>query len=345
KVGLIGVGRMGRYHLSVYERIAQQYGVELVAICDLNRDYMDGKTNIITNLEKSATKKDYSKYRKYTDYNELLEKEELDMVDIVLPTYLHCEVAVKALEKGFNVMCEKPMALNEEQCQMMTDAAKKSGKRLMIGHCLRFWSEYVFLKDAVESGRFGKVRGGYFYRGGEQDHKKNPSFEDWIITREKGGGGLFDQHIHDTDMINWVFGTPSAVTSTGMTVHPASAYDIVATNYIYDGKYVVTAMDDTVYNTIPFGAGYKVDFEGATLLYQNGKLLVYSGGNEPYVAPIPDRLPTKDGYANEIIYYINCIKNNLPTEFCQPDESKTAVKIALAERESADNNGKITEIK
>lgn len=80
-----------------------------MAICDLKRNYIGGKTDIITNLETSSPKKDYSKYRKYTYYNELLEKEELDMVDIVLP-YLHCEVAVKALEKGFNVMCEKPIS-------------------------------------------------------------------------------------------------------------------------------------------------------------------------------------------------------------------------------------------
>lgn len=92
-----------------------------------------------------------------TDMDDMLKNEQLDFVDIALPTYLHAEASIKAMEAGFHVLCEKPMALDSRQCQEMIAASQRTGRTLMIAHCLRFWPEYECLKAAVDDGRYGRV--------------------------------------------------------------------------------------------------------------------------------------------------------------------------------------------
>ena len=178
KAGIIGIGSMGRGHLNNYIKfMAEKKGIELVAICDVDEaKFQNYKADF--NIRGLADGEfDFSKFHCYTDVDDMLANEkELDMVSVIVPTYLHCEISCKCLEAGINVFCEKPMALNLEQCQKMIDTAKKADKRLMIGQCLRFWPEYEYLKDCVDSGRFGKVLCAYFYRGGATPAW---SFNDW----------------------------------------------------------------------------------------------------------------------------------------------------------------------
>ena len=88
---------------------------------------------------------------------ELIEKEQLDIVHICLPSYLHAEHAVKALEKGMNVLVEKPVCLTEEDCQMLLEAEKRSGKKVMVGQVVRSFEEYKYLKEAYDTEKFGKL--------------------------------------------------------------------------------------------------------------------------------------------------------------------------------------------
>ena len=188
RIAVSGVGRMGSYHLSVYERLMSEgYPVEVAAVCDVDPLRLDGSKSTLSNIAASGA--DITAYRSYTSLDELLEKEDIDAVDIVMPTYLHASAAEKVLLSGRHCMCEKPMALNAAECGRMIAASGSSGKTLMIGHCLRFWREYVYLKRISDSGVYGASRAAVLWRGGFQDHEKSPSWQDWIITREKGGGG------------------------------------------------------------------------------------------------------------------------------------------------------------
>ena len=191
----------------------------------------------------------------------------------------------------------------------MTDAAERSGKFLMVGHCLRFWREYVWLKRCVESGVYGQARGAYFWRGGFQDHRKNPSWQDWIITKEKGGGALFDQHIHDIDAVRWLFGPPEAVSVRARTVFPKSANDIVSAAYHYGDK-VVTALDDITYKGVPFGYGFKVYTEDGAVF------------TPVYDDPLT---PSDDAYYNEIRYFYDCIRSGRAPDAGQLHDSAAPV--------------------
>ena len=160
KVALCGIGRMGSYHLAIHEKLAaENEDIRIVAICDVEAHKLSGGGTAKVNLSGAGIASHYNDYRHYTDYDEMLRSESLEFVDITLPTYLHCDAAVKALEKGIHCLCEKPMALSPAECARMADAATRSGRFLMIGHCLRFWREYVYLKHCVESGGYGQVRG------------------------------------------------------------------------------------------------------------------------------------------------------------------------------------------
>jgi len=194
KVGLIGLGFMGSTHLENYLRLeAEGVPVKLVAICDIDEEKFKGKA-VTGNIETGSSKVDFSRFELYTDIDEMLNKGGFDYIDIALPTYLHAEVTIKALNKGYHVLCEKPMAMNSEECAKMIEAAKKAGKTLMIAQCLRFWPEYEYLKECVDSGRYGKVISGYFFRGGTTPIW---SHDNWLLQNEKSGGCLMDQHIHD----------------------------------------------------------------------------------------------------------------------------------------------------
>jgi predicted dehydrogenase len=338
KVGLIGLGSMGRTHLDNYIRLeAEGYPVKLVAICDIDETKFTGKL-VDGNMGTAASRYDLSKYKIYTDIDEMLEKEELDYIDTPLPTYIHAETAVKALNKGINVFCEKPMALNAEQCQAMIDAAKNNGKKLMIGQCLRFWPAYEYLKSCVDDERYGKVVSAYFFRGGGTPLW---SYQNWLLNKEKSGGCLLDQHVHDVDTINWIFGKPEYVSTIARNVIPGSGYDAVSTNYVYpDGK-VVNAQDDwTINGDFGFQMTFRVNFEKAGLIFEKGKVTVYPHDSKSFVP----ELPADDGYYREMRYYIDALINDTEIVTASPESTKATIEIAQAEIRSADNMGQLVKL-
>ncbi len=333
KVGLIGIGFMGRGHLENYLKLESEgYPIRLTAICDIDENKFN---NIFVpgNIDIGNKKYDFSKYNLYTDIDEMLEKENLDYVDIALPTYLHAKASIKALNKGIHVLCEKPMALNVEECKAMIDASEKNNKKLMIAQCLRFFPQYEYLKECVETKRFGRVTGAYFFRGGATPKW---SYNNWLLQKEKSGGALLDQHIHDVDTINWIFGVPKAVSTIGANVIPGSGYDIVSTRYIYDGNSVITAEDDwTLNGDYGFQMLFRVNFERGNIIFEKGKLTVNPNDGESFN---PD-LPAEDGYYREIKYFIDSILNDKPIDIVSPYSTMETIRIAQAEMESAEKKG------
>ncbi|CAG7618192.1 Gfo/Idh/MocA family protein [Paenibacillus allorhizosphaerae] len=333
KIGLIGLGYMGRMHFSCYKKLEEASAdARLTAICDGDALKFQG---IFAggNIQVPSGQFDFSPYRQYTDIDRMLEEEELDMVDIALPTYLHAEVAVKALNKGIHVLCEKPMALTSAQGEAMIRAAEQSGKKLMIAQCLRFWPEYEYLKETVESGRYGKVLGAYFFRGG---HPPKWTFNDWMIKESTSGGGLLDLHIHDVDLVHWLFGKPQSVSTIARSVLPESAYDILSTNYLFDDNKVVnTQIDRSLGGEFGFEMAYRVNFEGGNLLFENRVLKDNPNDGKGFVP----QLPAENGYYREIRYFIDAVQHDKPIERSAPHDSLMTLKIVEAEKRSADSGG------
>ena len=342
KAAVIGAGRMGRGHIGVYQQLEREgYPVKLVAICDVDEPKLRGENQYALNIAASAgvasADTGYSAYHCYTDVEEMLRNEELDVADVVIPTYLHAEVSIKVLKAGVSVLCEKPMAVTPELCQEMIDTAEASGARLMVGQCLHFWKEYEILHEKVLSGEYGRVNEAHFYRGGAQNPNSNPSWQQWIVDRARGGGAIFDQHIHDIDVIRWCFGTPKAVSAIGTTIYPKSAYDVCAVHYRFDDpSLIVSARDCTVYKgSYGFRYGYSVNFEHATMVCQDGQLTIMPEGQDPILVP----RDKNSAYYYEIRCFLDGIQSGAPYDRNRPEEAMENVRIALAELESADKGG------
>lgn len=330
KVGLLGFGFMGRMHFDNYVRLMEEgAGVQLQAICDVRMDELKN-AKASGNMATEKEVYDLSDYRLYSRLEDMLEQEQLDIVDVCLQTYLHADLTCMLLEKGYHVLCEKPVAGSSDEGWRMVQAAKRSGKQLMIGQCLRFWPEYEYLKACVEDGRYGKALAGQFYRGSE-------SPTGWFLDGDLSGGCILDMHIHDADMIHWLFGKPDAVTTQALNVMPGSGYDIVSTHYSYpDGKVIHGHADWTLQGEHGFFMGYRVNFERATLVFDQNVLTVY-----PAEAPRfqPDLSPDA-GYYREIKYFLDCVANGESTIVCTPDSAVGSLEIIEAEIRSAKENGR-----
>ena len=338
KVGIIGLGNIGMdAHHKAYLKIAAENGpVEVVAVCD----------EVQARLDEVADKN----YRTYLSIDEMLEAEQgkLDYIDICLPTYLHAEIAIKAMEMGYNVLSEKPMALNPEQCQAMIDAQKKTGKLLMIAYCNRFYRGAQIVKSVIESGELGRPLYAEFRRMGGGGRPTGRNKNNWFWNKDLSGGAMLDLHIHDVDMIRWMFGMPNAVSvaATAGDDTPNVGYDIMSANYMYDNNMFVNAMccwggpargeyDSRVIH-VNFEHGF-VRFERT----KNRQAFVKSiqlPGKPTETVEYPDAIGFA-AYEGEILYFCDCLKSGKKPVCDMPEESIDSVKMVMAEMESADKNG------
>ncbi len=332
KVGLVGLGSMGRVHLDIYRKLEEEgFPIRLVAVLDTDGRKFE-TTERESNLVDVGGASDLSNVNAYTDA-ELFFQEQLDMVDITLPTYLHEEYTVRSLNKGLPVLCEKPIALDSGSGAVMPEAAEKTGKNLMIGHCLRFWPEYEQLKSIVDGGKYGKVKTATFYRGGGAPEW---SYENWMLQVEKSGGALVDLHIHDVDMINWLFGKPEAVSALC-----SEHYDIVSAHFRYsDGKIIHAQADLSLPGEVGFEMTFKVHLEQATLVYRDFRLTVYPAGGPSWVYEHDGNL----GHYREIKYFAERLLSGGAVETSPPEQSLLALRIVEAERVSSGQGGQFVTI-
>ena len=340
KAALVGVGSMGRGHLDNYVKFLKEDSpIQIVALCDVDKKKFTNYKADFNLGEVGADGYDFNMFRLYNDLDKMLEAEtDLDMVTIALPTYLHCWGACKCMEKGINVLSEKPMALTVEQCEEMIACAKKNNVRLMIGQCLRFAPAYLKLKEIIDSGELGEVVASFFFRGGGTPLW---SYENWLLDREKGGGALFDQHVHDVDMINFLFGMPEKVSTVGKTMFEKSAYDTLTTNYIYKNGMPCNTQNDWTLTSPYFYQDFRVNFTKGTVVKDTAGFHIYrkEGENEEY------EVPSKNPYYEETKFFAQCILDGKPITYNMPEDSKNTIRIVLAERESADKSGELVCVK
>ena len=329
KAALIGFGGIAKAHRKGYANLKEKGIAELVCACDIDPNAFSRKVTI--NIDAGATELEES-IAFYTDLDRMLAEQTFDFADICAPTYVHAELAQKLLRRGYHVISEKPMALHFSDCEAMMRAASESGKELMIGQCLRFEPNYGYLKEAVEDGRFGAVQGAFFSRlsGPPVWGSKN-----WFMNPELSGGCLTDMHIHDVDMARYLFGEPQAVSCCAST--SVCRHDAVHTTFIYDGI-PVTAVGDWTLNGMRFSAGFRVNFERATLVLEGGVLTVYpKDGSESYTVS----RPKISGYEGEIAYFCDVITGRCENLKNPASSAARTIRLIECMRESADNGGKI----
>lgn len=199
KVGAVGTGGMFKgSHLTSW---LANPDTELVALCDVNKEAAD----------KIAAEHNIADV--YEDYRDLLTRADLDIINICTPNLYHSEIAVAALKAGKHVFCEKPDAVSPDEAVKMAEAAKESGKVLMVMRNNRFRSVAQFLKAYVENGHMGEC---YTGRCGWIRRRGIPGKGGWFTTKELSGGGpLIDLGVHMIDLAVWIMGNPKPVSVSG----------------------------------------------------------------------------------------------------------------------------------
>ena len=327
-IGMVGLGFMGVAHLKAWAKVP---GVRVAALCNPSGRHLDGDfADVSGNVgDKSPFRLDMSGVRAYRDYAEMLADPSLDAIDICTPTHTHEDSAIAALRAGKHVVCEKPMARTSDQARRMIAEAAEAKRILMPAMCIRFWPEWAWLKEAMDSGRYGRVLSARFTRIAEPPGWGRSTF----LDGELSGGALLDLHIHDTDFISFLFGTPMSVESVGYSLL-SGCIDHVVTRYEVAGGAMVHAEGGwTMAKGFGFRMAYTVNFEKATADYDVGRgceALKLSMGGETQVVTCEGG----DGYIGQLTHFAEAIRSGLPPTRVTAVDGLRSLQVCEAEARS-----------
>ena len=333
RIGVVGFGFMGRMHFGNWSKLSD---ATVVAVCDGNPDILKDADTAVGNIEGLPENIDFSQIHFYTDYEQMLQSEQLDAVSITLPTHLHKAFSIMALEAGVHVLCEKPMALTLDECDEMIAAADAADRELMVGHCIRFWPEYAKTKEIIDSGQYGRVLAATFRRLGAAP---TWSSNNWMMDDTRSGGMALDLHIHDTDFIHYVFGLPKVVCSHGMATGNNIRY--IHTQYDYGNESTIIAEGSWLMSpSFGFEMSFNIALEKVTI--------VYDCTREPAFKVCPTdgdvftpEVEAGDGYLLEIVHFAEKIQGKKTAEVINATQSKESIRIVEAEQKSVLENRKI----
>lgn len=201
QIALVGCGGIANQkHMPALSKLSHL--CEMVAFCDI--------------IEERAVKaaKEYGTLdaKVYTDYNEMLKDESIDVVHVLTPNVVHRPVTVAAFEAGKHVMCEKPMAASSEDARLMIEAWKKSGKMFTIGYQNRFRPEIQMLHRCCENGELGDI---YFGKAHAIRRRAVPTWGVFPNKALQGGGPLIDIGTHALDLTLWMMNNYKPVSVSG----------------------------------------------------------------------------------------------------------------------------------
>lgn len=335
RAAIIGFGGIARAHLVGYcELVKEGVPVRLVAVCDVDPSQFVSQANINIETGQAGLPSDV---HTYTSVDELLEKEAFDMADICLPTYLHCEYAVKLLHAGKHVLSEKPMALDSEQCDRMLAAAAEAGRKFMVGQCLRFGSAYRYLKACIDGGQYGELRHLFMERLSAQPRW---GYTHWFEDTDRSGGCILDMHIHDVDMVRFLLGEPNAVSTVALDGDVR--WQIENTRLYYDGKLVVINGSWDEAATCRFKAGFRARFERATLLSDGYTVKVFPESGDAFDAALQ---PGGAYITEELRAFVgDLLSDRFVNEINTPESARASVRLIEKLRESAERGGEIVRL-
>jgi len=190
KFAVVGCGSIGKRHIAVLDADEE---AEIVAICDIDENKC---------IELSSL---YNGLKYYTSYTEMLASINCDVVNVVTPHQMHADMSIDALNKGFNVLVEKPMALTSDDCDRMNDAAIASGKKLWVVKQNRFNVPIRLAKEVIDNNRLGKI---FIVKCEVLWNRYQGYYDDspWRGVIESEGGSLYTQASHFIDLLVWWFG-------------------------------------------------------------------------------------------------------------------------------------------
>lgn len=287
-VAVIGVGSMGKNHVRVYSSMDN---VNLVAVSDTNEEnlrYISDKYHI----------------KGYVDYNEMINKEKIDLISIVVPTIIHYQVAIDVINKKINVLLEKPIATTIEEAEEIINIANRRKVKLMIGHIERFNPAIIELKKRIE--QVGEI------------YKINIERIGPYPKRIAGTGVVLDLSVHDIDIVNYLLNkSPKRIYAKTQQVINREHEDSLISILEYDNIIVtinadwLTPTKKRIITIIGSKGMFEVNYLTQDLYFYNNK---YEGEYEFLGVEEGDmikiQINKKEPLYHEMESFIDCIIND-----------------------------------
>jgi UDP-N-acetylglucosamine 3-dehydrogenase len=316
RIGILGGGSMGAVHADAYRTIDS---VEVVGVFSRSRERAEAVARICSTAA-------------VTDASLLLDDPTIAAIDVCLPSAVHPEFVVAALERGKHVFCETPFALELGPAEAMIDAAQKFNRILLVGLLMRSIAEYEYVRRVAVSQQCGKLlsimayRLGSYLRVSGPDHKEHytdPSTE--LMT-------------FDLDFILWLMGPPTNVSATAVTTDRGTAGEISALLDYGDGRSATVLASGILPNSFAFSSGFRVLFEmGAfelkTSFARNppeSTFRFYPEGGSPEAVAIRGHNP----YEKELRYFADCLRGEADPTLLDAQRALEALTLSVATQQS-----------
>ncbi|MDQ1609908.1 MAG: scyllo-inositol 2-dehydrogenase [Microbacteriaceae bacterium] len=330
-IAIVGPGYMGRTHAEAWSNLGYADGIRYVVGRSLRAPFEHAPSA-----------------RFVTDFEDVLLDREVDVVSICTPTPTHADYAIRALRAGKHVLLEKPIALTIDDAIAIREAARQSGRVLMVAHVVRFFAGYELLRQAWESGEVGRVLSARAIR-----MLAVPTETAWLLDESQSGGAPVDVAIHDFDQVNLFLGTPVAVTATRLD--PAGP--IETTIEYRDGGIGQVLTYTSAPIGVPFTsaleligtrgvASYRLSAVSATEASVTEAGVTGAQGTDVAPSDVNTyRLANADGsiatvvtdnqpYTRQVEYFLSCIASKSEPILSPTDAAIAALEVSLATRES-----------
>ena len=334
-VGIIGLGFIGMIHYLGYRKVR---GAKVGAICEKDPKRLAGDWRTIKgNFGPQGKKTDLKGVAQYPEIDELLADPRIDMVDICLTNEWHADVTIRALKAGKHVLCEKPITTKTADAERMVRTARDCGKLLMIAHVLPFFPEYQFAYKAVTSGKYGRLRGGFFKR-----IISDPLWLTDFYNPNTTGGPMYDLHVHDAHFIRLIAGMPEKVQTIGSM--RGEVAELFASQFDYGpGGPMITATSGVIdQQGRAFTHAFEIYMEKATLQYDMGVPLTMYDAKGKAVQPKLGSGDPVDSFAGELTEATRAVSSGKPSALLAGDLARDAVVMCQKQTQSLKQRKPVT---
>lgn len=321
---LIGAGRAGMIHANNYKN-------------KVNGAYMAAVVDAVEETAKAAAD-ELGGIPFFTDYRSILKNDEIGAVVVVAPTNLHRQIVVECANAGKHIFCEKPMAMNEEECEEMIRACEMNGVKLQIGFMRRHDESFIRAKEMLDAGAIGDI---VMIRSCTRGPSKP---RPWMFDIKKSNGILAELNSHDIDCVRWlansefktVFATGGNFRNREIAEEYPDYYDNMVMNGVMENG-IQYSIDGAAY--VQYGYDAKVEIVGTKGVLQVGRTdaqflkctTVENGTSTPFITSWMTLF--KEAYLEEDIQFIHCILDDAEPKVTGMD-GKMAVRVVETGNES-----------
>ena len=316
RIAILGAGSMGTVHAAAYAAIPE---VSVVGV--FSRD-----------PARAAAVAGICKAQPFTDAAQLIQRTDIDAIDVCLPSANHHDVVVPALEAGKHVFCESPLALDLDQAQRMRDAARRAGRLLQVGLLMRSVSAYGHVEAVARSGEHGRLLSVATWRLGSYLHADAPD------RKAHYGDPSTELMTFDFDFVHWLMGPPQSLAASAARLPDGRPGEISALLTYSEGRHATVIASGLMPTGSPFTTGFRALFERAAFAHLNtfseippkSSFTITTGATPAQPVPVANRNP----YEVELRRFVDCLQGRADPALLDADRAIEALRLSVATIES-----------